>query len=114
MGDCIFCQIVTRTIPSRKIYEDEHCLAFEDINPQARVHILVIPKKHFSSLSEVQESHATLLGHLLIICAKMAKEQGVESSGYRVIVNTGQQAGQSVFHLHLHVLGGRVFHWPPG
>lgn len=114
MGDCIFCQIVTRTIPSRKIYEDEHCLAFEDINPQARVHILVIPKKHFSSLSEVQESHANLLGHLLIICAKMAKEQGVESSGYRVIVNTGQQAGQSVFHLHLHVLGGRVFHWPPG
>ena len=114
MSDCIFCKIADNTLPSRKVYEDEQCVAFEDINPQARVHILVIPKRHLSSLAEVQESDKALVGHLMMICAKIAKEKEIENSGYRVIANTGEGAGQTVFHLHFHVLGGRAFRWPPG
>lgn len=114
MSDCIFCRIVNKAIPSRQIYEDDQCLAFEDINPQARVHILVIPKRHLSSLADVQESDVPLIGHLMMICAKMAKEREIEESGYRVVANTGAEAGQTVFHLHFHVLGGRIFGWPPG
>lgn len=114
MSDCLFCRIVNKTVPSRQLYEDDRCLAFEDINPQARVHILVIPKRHLSSLADVQESDGPLIGHLMMICAKMAKERGIEESGYRVVANTGAEAGQTVFHLHFHVLGGRVFGWPPG
>ncbi len=114
MSDCLFCRIVQNSIPSRKVYEDEQCLAFEDINPQARVHILVVPKRHLSSLADVQESDTALMGHLMIVCAKIAKERDVEKSGYRVVANTGPGAGQTVFHLHFHVLGGRMFQWPPG
>ena len=114
MSDCLFCRIVNKTVPSRQLYEDDRSLAFEDINPQARVHILVIPKRHLSSLADVQESDVPLIGHLMMICAKMAKERGIEESGYRVVANTGAEAGQTVFHLHFHVLGGRVFEWPPG
>ena len=114
MSDCLFCRIVQNSIPSRKVYEDDQCLAFEDINPQARVHILVIPKKHLSSLADVEESDRALMGHLMMVCSKIAKEMDIEKSGYRVVANTGQDAGQTVFHLHLHVLGGRMFQWPPG
>ena len=114
MSDCIFCRIVEGTIPSNKLYEDEHCLAFEDLNPQARVHMLVIPKRHLASLADSRETDSSLLGHLMFICTKMAKEKGVEESGYRVVANTGPGAGQTVFHLHFHVLGGRMFQWPPG
>ena len=114
MSDCIFCRIVDNTIPSRKVYEDDECLAFEDVNPQARVHVLVIPKRHLSSLADVQEPDRTLIGHLMMVCGKVAKEKGIEDSGYRVVANTGAEAGQTVFHLHVHVLGGRNFGWPPG
>ncbi|MDR4493737.1 MAG: histidine triad nucleotide-binding protein [Nitrospirales bacterium] len=114
MGDCLFCRIVDGTIPAKIVYEDEYCLAFTDINPQARVHVLVIPRRHVVSLAAVGEHDAVLLGHLLVACAKVAREQGVEESGYRVVANTGQEAGQSVFHLHFHVLGGRHLAWPPG
>lgn len=114
MSDCIFCRIVKNTIPARRAYEDEQCLVFEDINPQAPVHLLVIPKRHLSSLAEAQESDSDLIGHLLITCAQMAREREMENSGYRVVANTGPGAGQSVFHLHFHVLGGRMFDWPPG
>ena len=114
MSDCIFCRIAEGTIPSNKVYEDEYCLAFEDLNPQARVHVLVIPKRHLTSLADVQESDTTLMGHLMFACTKVAREKGVEESGYRVVANTGRGAGQTVFHLHLHVLGGRIFQWPPG
>ena len=114
MSDCIFCRIVNKSIPSRQIFEDDQCLAFEDINPQAPVHILVIPKRHLSSLAEVQESDVPLIGHLMRICSKMAKEREIEESGYRVVANTGAEAGQTVFHLHFHLLGGRIFGWPPG
>ena len=114
MTECLFCQIVEGAIPAKKLYEDDHVMAFEDINPQARVHILVIPKRHVVSLDDTQDSDTALLGQLMVVCAKMARERGIVESGYRVVTNTGREAGQSVFHLHLHVLGGRSFTWPPG
>ncbi len=114
MAECIFCQIVAGAIPTKKIYEDEQVIAFDDINPQARVHMLVIPKRHVVSLDDTQESDAALLGQLMGVCAKMARERGLAESGYRVVTNIGREAGQTVFHLHLHVLGGRSFTWPPG
>ncbi len=114
MAECIFCQIVKGSIPAKKIYEDEEVVAFDDINPQARVHVLVIPKRHLVSLDDTSDSDANVLGQLMIVCAKIARERGLAESGYRVVVNTGQEAGQTVFHLHFHVLGGRSFSWPPG
>jgi histidine triad (HIT) family protein len=114
MAECLFCKIVEGAIPAKKLYEDEHVLAFDDINPQARVHVLVIPKRHMVSLDDTQDSDAALLGQLMVVCAKMARERGIVESGYRVVANTGREAGQTVFHLHLHVLGGRSFTWPPG
>lgn len=114
MAECIFCQIVEGAIPTKKIYEDEQVIAFDDINPQARVHILVIPKLHVVSLDDTEDTDAALLGKLMVVCAKMARERGLAESGYRVVTNIGREAGQTVFHLHLHVLGGRSFTWPPG
>ncbi len=114
MAECIFCQIVRGAIPTAKLYEDDQVIAFDDINPQARVHILVIPKRHVVSLDDTQDSDSTLLGQLMVVCARMARERAIVKSGYRVVANTGRGAGQSVFHLHLHVLGGRSFEWPPG
>lgn len=114
MSTCLFCRIVERAIPSRILYEDDLALAFEDINPQAPVHVLVIPKRHVPAVGELGEPDAPLLGHLLLVCAKLAKSRGVADSGYRIVTNSGPNAGQSIFHLHLHVLGGRPMHWPPG
>jgi histidine triad (HIT) family protein len=114
MADCLFCQIVGGAIHTTKLYEDDQVIAFDDINPQARVHILVVPKRHVVSLDDTQDSDSTLLGQLMVVCAKVARERAIVQSGYRVVVNTGRGAGQSVFHLHLHVLGGRSFEWPPG
>jgi len=114
MAECIFCRIVEGAIPTKKIYEDEQVVAFDDINPQARVHVLVIPKQHVVSLDDTQDTDVALLGQLMIVCARLARERGLAESGYRVVANTGREAGQSVFHLHLHVLGGRSFSWPPG
>jgi histidine triad (HIT) family protein len=114
MAECLFCKIVEGAIPAKKLYEDEHVMAFDDINPQARVHVLVIPKRHMVSLDDTQDSDAALLGQLMVVCAKIARERGIVESGYRVVANTGREAGQTVFHLHLHVLGGRSFTWPPG
>ena len=114
MAECIFCRIVDGVIPAKKLYEDDQVIAFDDSNPQARVHVLVIPKRHLVSLDDTQDSDTALLGQLLIVCAKMARERGIVESGYRVVANTGRGAGQTVFHLHWHVLGGRSFEWPPG
>ena len=114
MAECIFCQIVRGAIPTAKLYEDDQVIAFDDINPQARVHILVIPKRHVVSLDDTQDSDSTLLGQLMVVCARMARERAIVENGYRVVANTGRGAGQAVFHLHLHVLGGRSFEWPPG
>ena len=114
MSDCLFCKIVARAIPATLVYEDDLVVAFDDINPQAPTHTLVIPRKHVTSIAELQESDVTLLGRLLLAGNKVAKKKGIADAGYRFVVNTGTDGGQSVFHLHLHVLGGRHMGWPPG
>jgi histidine triad (HIT) family protein len=113
MTNCIFCRIVNRALPAKVVYEDERAMVFEDVNPQAPVHLLVIPKQNIESVQGGQHDPA-LLGHLLLVCVRMAREKGIADSGYRVVTNTGPQAGQTVFHLHLHILGGRPMSWPPG
>ena len=112
--NCIFCKIVAGELPAEVVYKDELAVAFRDLNPQAPVHVLVIPREHIESLNDASRSDETPLGHLLRVAARVANEQGVAESGYRTVVNTGAGAGQSVFHLHLHVLAGRSLSWPPG
>nr|WP_297172468.1 histidine triad nucleotide-binding protein [uncultured Agathobaculum sp.] len=112
MSDCLFCKIVAGDIPSRKIYEDEQCYAFYDIDPQAPTHFLVIPKQHISSVAAVDASNSAVVAHCFEAISKIAKEMGLDS--FRVVSNIGEQAGQSVFHLHFHVLSGRDMTWPPG
>lgn len=111
--DCIFCKIAAGEIPSKKVFEDEHLVAFHDLAPQAPVHVLVIPKRHISSLDDSGEGDTELLGKLLAGCRRAAAETGA-TGAYRVVNNCGADAGQSVFHIHLHVLGGRGMGWPPG
>jgi histidine triad (HIT) family protein len=110
--DCLFCRIVRKEIPAKLVAEDEHSLAFRDINPQAPVHVLVIPKEHVVSLNETRD--ATMLGRLSLMAADIARAEGIDADGYRTVVNTNSAAGQTVFHVHLHLLGGRAMHWPPG
>ena len=112
MQDCLFCKIATGEIPSKKVYEDDLCYAFYDIDPQAPTHFLVIPKQHIASVSEVTAENQAVVGHIFSVIAKLSQELGMES--YRVVSNIGEQAGQSVFHLHFHVLSGRDMTWPPG
>jgi histidine triad (HIT) family protein len=114
VSDCLFCRIAARTIPSKIVYEDDVAVAFEDVNPQAPVHVLVVPRKHVPSLKGADSGDAALLGHLLLTCVNIAREKGIAESGYRIVANTGSEGGQTVFHLHFHVLGGRAMHWPPG
>jgi histidine triad (HIT) family protein len=109
----LFSRIIAREIPADIVYEDDLCLAFRDINPQAPTHVLVIPKKEIPRLADAQEEDQALLGHLLLAAGKIARQLGVEDA-FRLAVNNGAQAGQSVFHLHLHLLAGRPFRWPPG
>jgi histidine triad (HIT) family protein len=110
---CLFCKIAAGEIPARIVYEDADCLAFADISPQAPTHILVIPREHIQSLEQATADHAPLLGALLSAAATVARQAGL-AKGYRVVLNTGAEGGQTVDHLHLHVLGGRAMHWPPG
>jgi histidine triad (HIT) family protein len=112
--NCIFCEVAARKKPAKILYEDERCLAFQDVNPKAPVHLLVIPRKHIVSLNDDLENDKELLGHLMTVAARMAKDRGIDGSGYRTVINTNAEAGQTVFHLHLHVLGGRILLWPPG
>ncbi len=105
--DCIFCQIATGTIPSDAIYQDEEVLAFRDINPQAPVHILVIPKRHIPSLDQLTEDDLPLIAHMVEVVNRLAKKEGIAQNGYRLAINCGQEGGQAVPHLHLHLLGGR-------
>jgi len=112
--DCIFCRVIERGAPGKIVYEDDWVVAIEDANPQAPVHLLVLPRKHLASLREAGPEDEPLLGHLFIVAARLARERQLETKGYRAVINTGTWAGQSVFHLHLHVLGGRTFRWPPG
>lgn len=111
---CIFCQIVEGTIPATIVYRDERSLAFEDANPQAPLHVLVISHEHIESLDEATQRDEATLGHLLRVAARVANERGLSENGYRTVINTGPAAGQSVFHIHVHLLGGRVLGWPPG
>jgi histidine triad (HIT) family protein len=113
MDDCLFCKIGKKEIPSKIVYEDAQIFAFEDIQPQAPNHILICPRKHVISLTEATEEDAEMLGRLQLVAAKLAGERNL-TSGYRTVLNNGRGAGQSVFHLHLHLLGGRDFRWPPG
>src|SRR5215218_6311785 len=112
--DCIFCKIVAGGIPAAKIFEDERAVAFRDINPQAPTHALVIPRAHVASLNEASEGDESLLGHLLLVAARVARDEGHADGGYRTVINTGAGAGQTVFHIHVHLLGGRSLTWPPG
>ncbi len=113
MDDCLFCKINRKEIPAKLVYEDEETFAFEDIQPQAPTHILICPRKHLVSLTEAAADDAAMLGRLQLIAAKLAVERKL-TDGYRTVINNGRGAGQSVFHLHLHLLGGRAFRWPPG
>lgn len=114
MEDCLFCKIAAGQIPSNKLYEDDTLLAFYDIDPQAPVHFLVIPKAHIASAAELTEQDAALLGHIYAVVADLCRQLGVEESGYRVVTNVGEDGGQSVKHLHFHVLAKRSLKWPPG
>jgi histidine triad (HIT) family protein len=111
---CLFCRIIKGEIPSCKVYEDEEVFAFKDINPQAPVHIVIIPKKHISGLDTVLEEDEAILGHIQVAASKIARRFSVMKSGFRVVNNCGSDSGQTVFHIHYHILGGRIFSWPPG
>lgn len=111
--DTLFSKIISRAIPADIVYEDEHCLAFRDVNPQAPIHVLLIPKQEIPRLADAVASDQALMGHLLLAAGTVAKQLGI-GEAFRLVVNNGADAGQSVFHLHLHILGGRPLHWPPG
>ncbi len=113
MSDCLFCNMVEGTVKARKVYEDEKVFVFEDINPQAPTHVLIIPKKHIVGLKEAQSEDAEIIGYMHLVAAQIARERGIED-GYRTVFNVGPNSGQSVFHIHLHLIGGRRMTWPPG
>jgi histidine triad (HIT) family protein len=114
MSDCLFCRIASGDIPSRKVYADEEFCAFEDINPQAPTHVLLIPRKHIPTLNDLGPEDADLMGRLVVLASRLAKERGLDKKGFRLNANCLESAGQSVFHVHFHLLGGRTFGWPPG
>jgi len=111
---CLFCKIVNKEIPAKTVYEDDEVLAFEDINPQAPIHILIIPKKHIATSLEIQDEDNALIGRLFQVANKLAKDNGVAERGFRTVVNCNSEAGQTVFHIHLHLIAGRALQWPPG
>lgn len=114
MSDCIFCKIASGEIPSEFVYQDEHVLAFNDMHPQAPTHILVIPRTHVSTVNDLDDEQARLMGRLFIAARNIAADQGFAEAGYRTLVNCNEQAGQTVFHIHMHLLAGRPMGWPPG
>jgi histidine triad (HIT) family protein len=114
MSDCLFCKMVAGAIKPNVVYEDDAVLAFRDINPQAPTHVLVVPKRHISTINDLKSEDAELVGRLYLAAKKVAEQDGIASDGYRTVMNCNAAAGQTVFHIHLHVLGGRNMHWPPG
>ena len=114
MPDCVFCKIINHDIEASIVYEDEHVVAFNDINPQAPTHVLVVPRRHIATLNDVTPGDDDLVGELVRRAAAIAKELGISAGGYRAVFNTNRDAGQTVFHIHLHLIGDRVMHWPPG
>jgi histidine triad (HIT) family protein len=111
---CVFCRIAARQAPATIVYEDEQAVAFRDIAPQAPVHILIVPREHISGPLDISEDREELIGHLVAVAAKVARQEGLAADGYRLVMNQGRNGGQSVFHLHMHLLGGRRMTWPPG
>lgn len=114
MNNCLFCKIIGKAIPAKIVYEDELALAFEDINPQAPVHILVIPKKHIPTILDLEEEDNKLLGHVFHVANRIANDKGIAERGFRLVTNCNPESGQTVYHIHIHLLGGRPMHWPPG
>jgi len=114
MADCIFCKIAAGTIPAKLVHEDDDVVAFRDLNPQAPVHVLVIPRKHIATVNDLQADDAALVGKMFLVAQSVSNAEAVSEAGYRLVMNTNAQAGQSVFHIHLHLLGGRPMGWPPG
>ena len=112
--DCLFCKIINGEIPSSKVYEDDAVFAFRDIEPQAPVHILIIPKEHIASANDLNDENSAVVGHIFSVAAKIAKSEGIAEGGYRIVNNCGEDGGQTVKHLHFHMLGGRSLTWPPG
>ncbi len=113
MIDCLFCKIIAREIPATIVYEDERAVAFRDIHPQAPTHVLVVPRTHVATIDEIEEDHEADIGHLMRVASKVAAKEGLTPRGYRTVMNCGEEAGQSVFHVHLHLLGGKGMGWPP-
>jgi len=114
MADCLFCKIIKREIPASIVYEDDRMVAFNDINPQAPTHVLVVPKRHIESLNELVAEDDAIVGEMVRRAAAIAKDRAISAGGYRTVFNTNREAGQTVFHIHLHLLGGRSMRWPPG
>ena len=114
MDNCLFCKIIKGEIPAKKVYENEHIIAFNDIDPKAPVHILVIPKKHIRSINELSSSDKSLAGEIILAAKKIAKDHGLDSKGFRIVFNTNDDGGQTVYHIHMHMMGGRQMQWPPG
>ncbi len=114
MADCIFCRIARGEIESQIVYRDDEIVAFRDINPQGPVHILIVPVQHIPEVNALQDEHAALVGRMILVAKKLAEQEGIAESGYRLVLNQGPHAGQSVDHLHLHLIGGRQMSWPPG
>ena len=114
MSDCLFCKIVTGDIPAEKVFENDHVIGFQDLNPQAPTHVLVIPKKHVSTINDLQDEDKALVGEMYLAARQIAADQGLAEKGYRTVMNCNEEAGQTVFHIHLHLLGGRRMQWPPG
>jgi histidine triad (HIT) family protein len=112
--DCLFCRIVAKNIPADILYEDDQVVAFRDINPQAPTHILIIPRQHIATLNAIESEHDSLLGHMVLTAKKLAAQEGISENGYRLIMNCNDDGGQTVFHIHMHVVGGRRLSWPPG
>lgn len=114
MNNCLFCKIIAGEIPSDKVYENEHVFAFRDIDPKAPTHILIIPKEHIATTNDLDESHKSIVGEIVLTAKQLADDEGIAESGYRTVFNCNKDGGQAVYHIHLHLLGGRQMNWPPG
>jgi histidine triad (HIT) family protein len=114
LKDCLFCKIIKREIPSKIVYEDNEIIAIEDIDPKAPIHILIMPKRHISTILDINEEDKELIGTIFIKASSIAKDKGISRNGFRIVVNCGKHGGQAVYHLHFHLLGGRLMGWPPG
>ncbi|MCH7613709.1 MAG: histidine triad nucleotide-binding protein [Candidatus Marinimicrobia bacterium] len=114
MNNCLFCKIIAGEIPSDKVYENEHVFAFRDIDPKAPTHILIVPKEHIATTNDLDESHKSIVGEIVLTAKQLADDEGIAESGYRTVFNCNKDGGQAVYHIHLHLLGGRQMNWPPG